>query len=139
MRKMPQYNKRPRHKDAADKNKRTAGRGERKRLIGVLDVLARRLCFKRDHGLCRRCGGEGHQLHHLLSRRHASVRHVSTNWLLLCADCHSSAHLHRDSFNSWAINEIGQENWAQLEAAKNWSELTLQELSDLAHLYRGSV
>jgi hypothetical protein len=68
-----------------------AGKSERKRLTVRLDNEARRLCKLRDHGLCRRCGKRGDQVHHIFSRRHGSIRFVLSNLLLLCDADHRYA------------------------------------------------
>lgn len=123
------------------KKKKTQRRAtsERRRLVGILDDLWRRLVKIRDKGICRRCGKLGLEAHHLFSRRHGSLRFLIDNGMSLCPSCHRFAHSQPDTFRSWVISEIGEENYAEIEAARNWRELALSELDDLILLYRGSI
>jgi hypothetical protein len=116
-----------------------ASKSERKLLTGILDNEARRLCKQRDNGLCRRCGKLGIECHHIMSRRHNALRFNLLNLLSLCAVCHRLAHEKPDEFRRWLDMEIGVEDFAILERARNWPELTLQQMDDLITLYRGRV
>lgn len=108
-----------------------SGTSERRRLTGVLDELSRRLCKIRDHGKCRRCSKLGLHAHHVFSRRHSSIRFTLNNLISLCPMCHGFAHSNPDYFRSWVISEIGPDNYAEIEQARNYRELTLEELDSL--------
>jgi len=116
-----------------------AEKSERKRLTGVLDDLARRLCKIRDRGLCRKCGKAGLECHHIHSRRHASIRFNLLNLLSLCPVCHRFMHDDPVSARDWIAMEIGAENLDLLDRARNWPELTLGEMDALVTIYRNRL
>jgi hypothetical protein len=115
------------------------GKSERKSLTVTLDELWRRLVKIRDKGICRKCGKLGLEAHHIMRRSIGALRFNIANGITLCPDHHSFAHNHPSEFRAWCAEEIGRETYEQLEVARNWPELTLQQMEDLAHLYRGPV
>lgn len=116
-----------------------AEKSERKRLTGVLDNEAKRLCHLRDDPSCRRCGKRGDAVHHIISRRRTGggCRWLLGNLLLLCHTCHAFAHIHVDDFRKWAIQEIGEQTWMEINNARNRDELSLDSLDELISFYRG--
>jgi hypothetical protein len=75
---------------------------------------------------------------HIIGRGNKSIRWNILNVHWGCRTCHDyldrSPILKREFF----VELIGVENYELLQTAKNWRELTLQEMTDLANLYRGS-
>jgi hypothetical protein len=64
---------------------------------------------------------------------------VLSNLVLLSDTEHRYAHSHPADFLAWIISEIGHERFEELERARNWPELTLQQMEELVVLYRSSI
>jgi 5-methylcytosine-specific restriction endonuclease McrA len=63
--------------------------------------------MQRDRHTCQRCGGEGTDAHHLLTKgSHIELEFDPRNLLLLCRSCHQSAHRDPAVFNRWAADEF---------------------------------
>lgn len=62
----------------------------RRRMMLVLDDLARQEVFERDEHICVRCRNPERavQWAHVLSRRHLCLRWNAENAMTLCAGCH---------------------------------------------------
>src|SRR5690554_3135560 len=60
----------------------------------------RKQVYERDKGLCRECGREGTEVHHVRFRSQGG-RGLYTNGLLLCRMCHIKMHQDYDLAKKW--------------------------------------
>lgn len=80
--------------------------------------LMRRYVWARDKGVCRLCGAEGHDVHHIKHQGpYPHMRYDLDNVLLLCVHCHDldnkghlvpaiKRHIGEDKY--WALNRRAQ-------------------------------
>lgn len=66
-------------------------RKPKKKKRGAFDKEARQQIIDRDKGLCRCCGKQGSEIHHVKFKS-SSGRGVFTNGMLVCQSCHIEIH-----------------------------------------------
>lgn len=105
-----------------------------KNTIKRLDKLASELCRLKAGGVCKHCGRQGHDPHHIISRNHKRLRWDQKNLIFLCRNCHISIH----HLGTWAmfdeeldrsvkiwhlseLKELEQEIKLKIKAVKNAS------------------
>ena len=79
---------------------------------------AKKACFERDEGKCRRCGREAQDCHHLKAKKMGGsgdeeLKYGLANLVSLCRECHSWIHLHvaESRKQGWIVP-----SWQDLEA-----------------------
>lgn len=80
-------------------------------IIKKLDALARKAIKKRDNGNCQICYKKGTEVHHYFTRANKKLRFDPENLILLCFNCHRSAHynkLTKEKIEQFFINKYGK-------------------------------
>lgn len=81
---------------------------EYKKTKAIKKVSKKRICvskntyeqvFNRDKGVCRLCGNNNIQLHHIFYRsERKDLIDESTNCIMLCTNCHLEVHKHKKQY-----------------------------------------
>ena len=82
-----------------------------------LDIRWSELIKERDGHRCRHCGTTVKKLEsaHIVGRSSFKTRWLLRNGLTLCFTCHAEYDQHRNNAESWLVNHIGKELWAELQ------------------------
>ena len=68
--------------------------------------------YERDNGLCRLCGSNNIQLHHILYRsERKDLINEPSNCIMLCVKCHRLVHSNKKKWQSYLINLIKERNF----------------------------
>ena len=59
--------------------------------MGIIDKKLREHIIERDDGLCRVCGRQANDIHHIMFKSHVGADNEK-NLIALCRECHEWAH-----------------------------------------------
>jgi predicted restriction endonuclease len=96
-----------------------ANKGERKRLLVLLDKTARECVLNRAGHRCEKCGkGERLQWHHVYTRAILSLRWDMDNLVCLCAGCHLWWHHNPLDAAAWFESKVGAARVSRLKLSR---------------------
>lgn len=96
-----------------------------------LDLKAKRLVVALEGRACRRCGGQGAEAHHLVSRRRKTLRWDADNIVVLCLECHDWWHdvASKQERWEWATSALPADRIARLERKAAAKGIQVSDLS----------
>ena len=72
-----------------------------------------RAVFKRDHGICQKCGARAVDAHHIIHKDKGFLRYHLDNGVALCRQCHDLDAQGR--LRGWCMEYIGKDKYWQMK------------------------